>query len=48
MLRANLNWEMARAKTVLDDLLADGLVWLDSQCPENQYWSPQSLLDEDV
>lgn len=47
MLQANLNWEKARAKTVIDDLLADGLVWLDSQCEENEYWSPQNLLDED-
>ncbi|GAM43353.1 hypothetical protein TCE0_047r18093 [Talaromyces pinophilus] len=48
MLQANLNWEKARAKTVIDDLLADGLVWLDSQCEENEYWSPQNLLDEDM
>lgn len=46
MLRLNLNWEKARAKTVIDDLVADGLVWLDSQCEENEYWSPQNLLDD--
>lgn len=47
MLQANLSWEKARATTVIDDLLADGLVWLDSQCDENEYWSPQNLLGED-
>jgi ESCRT-II complex subunit VPS22 len=46
MLQVNLNWEKARAKTVIDDLLADSLVWLDSQCNENEYWSPQNLLDD--
>ncbi|KAL1967078.1 hypothetical protein VTN77DRAFT_3602 [Rasamsonia byssochlamydoides] len=46
MLQLNLNWEKARATTVIDDLLADGLVWVDSQCEENEYWSPQSLLDD--
>ncbi|CRG91244.1 Vacuolar-sorting protein dot2 [Talaromyces islandicus] len=47
MLQANLSWEKARASTVIDDLLADGLVWLDSQCEENEYWSPQNLLGEE-
>lgn len=46
MLQLNLNWEKARAQTVIDDLLADGLVWLDSQGEENEYWSPQNLLDD--
>ncbi|KAE8371940.1 EAP30/Vps36 family-domain-containing protein [Aspergillus bertholletiae] len=46
MLQINLKWEKARAQTVLDDLLADGLVWLDAQGEENEYWSPQNLLDD--
>ncbi|BDD58220.1 hypothetical protein MPDQ_002134 [Monascus purpureus] len=46
MLCVNLNWEKARAQTVIDDLLADGLVWLDAQSEENEYWSPQNLLDD--
>jgi len=46
MLEVNLKWEEARAKTVIDDLLADGLVWLDGQCEESEYWSPQNLLDD--
>ncbi|KAL1975882.1 hypothetical protein VTN31DRAFT_4274 [Thermomyces dupontii] len=48
MLQLNLGWEKARAVTVIEDLLADGLVWVDSQCEENEYWSLQHLttLDE--
>lgn len=46
MLQVNLNWEQARSQTVIDDLLADGLVWLDAQAEENEYWSPQNLLDD--
>ncbi|KAL5340862.1 EAP30/Vps36 family-domain-containing protein [Aspergillus crustosus] len=46
MLQVNLEWEQARAKTVIDDLLADGLVWVDLQCAEKEYWSPQGLLGD--
>ncbi|CAG7923695.1 unnamed protein product [Penicillium olsonii] len=46
MLRLNLKWEKARAQTVIDDLLADGLVWVDDQGPEKEYWSPQNLLED--
>lgn len=46
MLRANLHWERARAQTVIDDLVADGLVWVDAKGPEKEYWSPQGLLDD--
>lgn len=48
MLELNLKWEKARAQTVIDDLLADGLVWLDAQGEELEYWSPQNLLDDKV
>jgi len=47
MLQINLNWEKARAQTVIDDLLADGLVWVDLQSAEKEYWSPQGLLGDD-
>ena len=47
LLRLNLNWDKARAVTVIEDLLADSLVWVDYQCPEPEYWSPQGLLDDD-
>lgn len=47
LLMINLGWPKERAKTVLQDLLADALVWVDMQCPEWEYWSPQGLLDDD-
>ncbi|KAK5081680.1 ESCRT II complex subunit Dot2 [Lithohypha guttulata] len=47
LLVLNLSWPKARAKTVIDDLQADSLVWVDKQCPEWEYWSPHGLLDED-
>lgn len=43
MLQLNLNWEKARASTVIEDLVADSLVWVDAQVPETEYWSPQNL-----
>ena len=46
MLQLNLHWERPRAQTVIDDLVADGLVWVDAQGRENEYWSPQGLLDD--
>ena len=47
LLQVNLNWDKARAITVLEDLLADSLVWIDVQCREPEYWSPQGLIDDD-
>ena len=47
LLRVNLKWDKARAVTVLEDLLADSLVWIDVQCPEPEYWSPQGLIEDD-
>lgn len=47
LLRVNLNWDKARAVTVIEDLMADSLVWVDYQCPEPEYWSPQGLIDDD-
>lgn len=40
MLQLNLGWERPRAHAVIDDLMADSLVWLDSQADEKEYWSP--------
>ena len=46
MLQLNLNWSKARASTIIDDLIADSLVWVDSQASETEYWSPQNLLGD--
>lgn len=46
MLQVNLQWKSARATTVVKDLLADSLVWIDAQAEEEEYWSPQNLLSD--
>ncbi len=43
MLHVNLDWETVRAQTVLDDLLADSLLWIDTQAPETEYWTPMHM-----
>lgn len=40
MLQVNLMWERPRAHAVVEDLMADSLVWVDTQAGENEYWSP--------
>lgn len=46
MLRSNLGWERARCHTVIDDLVAQGLLWVDKQAPgEWEYWSPTFMVD---
>ena len=46
MLVDNLKWEHARAETVLEDLLADSLVWIDLQSEEKEYWAPPTEFAE--
>ena len=45
MLEDNLSWERPRAVAVIDDLLADSLVWVDLQCAEPEYWTPTVIHD---
>ncbi|KAF2197201.1 ELL complex subunit Eap30 [Delitschia confertaspora ATCC 74209] len=40
MLQVNLGWERARAMAVMEDLMADSLVWVDRQAEQSEYWSP--------
>jgi ESCRT-II complex subunit VPS22 len=40
MLQLNLGWGRPRAVAVVEDLMADSLVWVDCQAGENEYWSP--------
>ena len=47
MLQDNLRWESARAETVIADLLADSLVWVDAQASEDEYWSPMFMGSDD-
>ena len=43
----NLGWEEERVETVLQDLLADSLLWVDEQCAEKEYWLPPAFMDGD-
>ena len=45
MLMVNLKWPKARAQTALEDLLGEGMLWVDKQCPEWEYWSPGFMVD---
>ncbi|KAL8659813.1 MAG: hypothetical protein Q9226_000241 [Calogaya cf. arnoldii] len=48
MLEDNLAWSSARSETVMQDLLADSLVWVDAQALEKAYWSPSSMGLDDL
>ncbi|KAI1393865.1 ESCRT-2 complex [Hypoxylon trugodes] len=46
MLMVNLRWARARAQTNLDDLLGEGMLWVDKQAPDEwEYWSPGFMLE---
>ena len=47
MLEDNLNWENPRAETVIEDLLAASLIWVDTKANEWEYWSPASIHEFD-
>lgn len=41
MLRDNLNWKPERSQTVLNDMVASGTLWVDTQnSVETAYWAP--------
>ncbi|KAF3037374.1 hypothetical protein E8E12_007237 [Didymella heteroderae] len=40
MLCVNLDWGRPRAVAVVEDLLAESLVWVDCAAGEKEYWSP--------
>jgi ESCRT-II complex subunit VPS22 len=45
MLMLNLRWPRARAKTAIDDLVSESMLWVDKQCHEWEYWSPGFMLE---
>ncbi|KAK3990159.1 EAP30/Vps36 family-domain-containing protein [Cladorrhinum sp. PSN332] len=47
MLMVNLKWARARAQTALEDLVGEGMLWVDKQGDECEYWSPGFMLDEE-
>lgn len=48
MLMINLRWPRARSLTVVEDLLGAGMLWVDKQAEEWEYWSPGFMLATDV
>ncbi|KAK1779305.1 EAP30/Vps36 family-domain-containing protein [Copromyces sp. CBS 386.78] len=47
MLMDNLRWTRARAQTALEDLVGEGMLWVDKQGIEWEYWSPGFMLEGD-
>ncbi|KAL2271935.1 hypothetical protein VTJ83DRAFT_1306 [Remersonia thermophila] len=45
MLMANLGWMRARAQTAIEDLVSEGMLWVDKQSDEWEYWSPSFMLE---
>lgn len=48
MLMVNLQWTRARSQTVIEDLLGEGMLWVDKQAEEWEYWSPGFMLADAV
>lgn len=48
MLMDNLRWTRARAQTALEDLVGEGMLWVDKQGIEWEYWSPGFMLEGDL
>ncbi|KAI0480631.1 EAP30/Vps36 family-domain-containing protein [Xylariaceae sp. FL0804] len=46
MLMVNLRWTRARAQTAIEDLLGEGMLWVDQQSEEWEYWSPGFILTD--
>lgn len=46
LLRDNLGWERVRCRTVIDDMVGQGMLWVDRQTGgETEYWSPGVMAD---
>ncbi|KAK4447056.1 EAP30/Vps36 family-domain-containing protein [Podospora aff. communis PSN243] len=45
MLMVNLKWARARAQTALEDLVGEGMLWVDKQSEEWEYWSPGFMME---
>jgi len=46
MLVDSRRWTPARAQTAVDDLVMAGMLWVDKQAAEWEYWSPAYIVDE--
>lgn len=45
MLMVNIRWARARAQTAVEDLVGEGMLWVDKQSQEWEYWSPGFMLE---
>jgi ESCRT-II complex subunit VPS22 len=45
MLMVNLQWGRPRAQTAVEDLVGEGMLWVDKQSAEWEYWSPGFMLE---
>jgi len=43
MLKVNMGWEDERGKSVLEDLVVEGMVWVDDGDYEREYWIPSGI-----
>ena len=43
MLKVNLGWEDERSESVLEELVIEGMVWIDDAGQEREYWIPRGI-----
>jgi ESCRT-II complex subunit VPS22 len=45
LLKVNLGWEEERSKSVMEELVVEGMVWVDDAGEEREYWIPRGISD---
>jgi ESCRT-II complex subunit VPS22 len=45
LLRVNLGWEEERSGSVLEELIVEGMVWVDEGGMEKEYWIPKGITE---
>ena len=43
LLKVNLGWDDERTKSVLEELVSEGMVWVDDAEHEREYWIPRGI-----
>ena len=43
MLKVNLGWEDERSESILEELVIEGMVWIDDAGQEREYWIPRGI-----
>jgi ESCRT-II complex subunit VPS22 len=43
LLKMNLGWEDERSRSVLEELVSEGMVWVDDASEEREYWIPRGI-----